>query len=49
MQHKSHLRLIDGEDLVDLVLQHYDQFDARYTGIIPLRRVFVPAPVRDEG
>ena len=49
LQHKSHLRLIDGEDLVDLGLQHYDQFDARYKGLIPPRRVFVPAPVGDEG
>jgi restriction system protein len=42
---KSNLRLIDGEELVDLVLQHYDQFDAKYKGLLPLRRVFVPAPL----
>ena len=42
---KSNLRLIDGEEFVDLVLQHYDQFDAKYKGLLPLRRVFVPAPL----
>jgi restriction system protein len=45
---KSNLRLIDGEELVELVLQHYDQFDSRYKGLIPLRRVYVPQAL-DEG
>ena len=39
---KSNLRLIDGKTLVDLVLQHYDEFDSRYKGIMPLKRVYVP-------
>lgn len=39
---KSNLRLIDGEELVRLVFSHYDTFDARYKGLIPLRRVYVP-------
>jgi restriction system protein len=39
---KSNLRLIDGEALVDLVLAHYEQFDSRYKGILPLKRVYVP-------
>jgi len=46
-RNKSNLRLIDGDDLVDLVLQHYDKFDSRYKGILPLRRVFVPVPLED--
>lgn len=40
---KSNLRLIDGEELVELVLAHYEQFDSRYKGILPLKRVYVPA------
>ena len=39
---KSNLRLIDGEELVDLILSHYEQFDSRYKGILPLKRVYVP-------
>jgi len=39
---KSNLRLIDGDDLVNLILQHYEQFDSRYKGLLPLKRVFVP-------
>ena len=42
---KSNLRLVDGEELVRLVFQHYDQFDARYKGLLPMRRVYVPEPI----
>lgn len=42
---KSNLRLIDGEELVGLILQHYEQFDSRYKGLLPLRRVYVPEPL----
>lgn len=41
-QGKSNLRLIDGEELVGLILQHYEAFDARHKGLLPLRRVCVP-------
>jgi restriction system protein len=39
---KSNLRLIDGENLVGLILGHYEQFDSRYKGMLPLKRVYVP-------
>jgi restriction system protein len=39
---KTNLRLIDGDELVDLVYQHYEQFDSRYKSVLPLRRVYVP-------
>lgn len=41
---KSKLRLVDGDELVDLVLAHYDQLDSRYKGLIPLKHVYVPDP-----
>jgi restriction system protein len=44
---KSNLRLIDGENLVALVLEHYDQFDSRYKGLLPMKRVYIPAPIDD--
>lgn len=46
---KSNLRLIDGVQLVDLVLEHYEEFDAQYKGLIPLKRVYVPQPIEDDG
>jgi len=46
---KSNLRLIDGDELVKLIFDHYEQFDARYKGILPLRRVFVPEAIEGIG
>jgi len=42
---KSNLRLIDGFELVDLILAHYEAFDSSYKGLLPLRRVYVPQPL----
>ena len=45
---KSNLRLVDGNELVDLVLVHYDEFDSRYKGLLPLKRMYVPDPEQPE-
>jgi len=42
---KTNLRLIDGTDLVNLILAHYEDFDSSYKRILPLRRVYVPEPL----
>lgn len=42
---KSTLRLLDGDALVELILAHYEAFDARYKGALPLKRVYVPEAV----
>jgi restriction system protein len=39
---KPNLRLIDGEELIKLILTHYDEFDSTYKAILPLRRVYIP-------
>lgn len=39
---KDNLRLIDGEELVELVFKHYERFDVKYKGLLPMRRVYVP-------
>jgi restriction system protein len=39
---RSNLRLIDGEELVDLILEHYESFSPEYKRKLPMRRVFVP-------
>jgi restriction system protein len=44
---KSNLRIIDGEELVELILQHYEQFDSRYKGLLPLKRVYVPETLEE--
>ncbi|HNI07624.1 MAG TPA: restriction endonuclease [Thiobacillaceae bacterium] len=44
-QGKANLRLIDGDEFVDLIFQHYEHFDARHKGLLPLRRVYVPEDI----
>jgi restriction system protein len=44
---KPNLRLIDGEELIKLIMTHYDQFDSTYKAILPLRRVYIPDTVGD--
>ncbi len=39
---KSNLRLIDGNELVSLILEHYESFDSGYKGLIPLKKVYIP-------
>jgi restriction system protein len=46
---KGNLRLIDGEELVDLIFEHYDKLDSRYKGLLPLRRVYIPEAVGSGG
>lgn len=41
-RNKTNLRLIDGPELVKMVLNHYEQFDSKYKGLIPLKRVYIP-------
>ncbi|MFH1698786.1 MAG: restriction endonuclease [Candidatus Omnitrophota bacterium] len=44
---KSNLRLIDGNELVDLILEHYESFDSGYKGLIPLKKVYLPETFED--
>lgn len=42
---KQNLRLVNGEEVLALIMRHYDDFDAQYKSIIPLKRVFIPVPI----
>ena len=46
-RNKTNLRLIDGDELVDLLLQHYEQFDSNYKGLIPLKHVYIPESFKE--
>jgi restriction system protein len=39
---RTNLRLIDGDELVDLILDHYEALAADHKRTLPLRRVYVP-------
>jgi restriction system protein len=45
---RTNLRLIDGDELVSLILNHYDAFDSRYKGILPLKRIFIPEAIIEQ-
>lgn len=47
-QSKANLRLINGEELVNLVFAHYESLDSRYKGILPLKKVYVPEAIPDQ-
>ncbi|MBA7588357.1 hypothetical protein ES708_30412 [subsurface metagenome] len=40
---QNNLRLIDGYELVDIILEHYDELDTKYKNTIPLNNVFLPS------
>lgn len=44
---RSDLRLIDGDELIQFVLGHYDQLDPKYKRLLPLKKVYVPEASRD--
>jgi restriction system protein len=39
---RTNLRLIDGQELVDLIFEHYEDFSPEYKRQLPMRRVYVP-------
>ncbi|WP_417255071.1 restriction endonuclease [Celeribacter sp.] len=41
-RNRAKLRLINGEQLVDMIFEHYAQLSPRYRSMIPLKRIFVP-------
>lgn len=43
---KSNLRLIDGEEFIQLVLAHYGEFEPRYKAVLPLKRVYIPGTLK---
>jgi len=47
-RNKPNLRLIRGDELVGLVFLHYEKFDSRYKGLLPLKRVYIPDPEETE-
>lgn len=43
----ARLRLLDGDELVNLILQHYQKISPRYRTILPLKQIYVPDLVVD--
>ncbi|MBU4566399.1 MAG: restriction endonuclease [Desulfarculus sp.] len=47
-KNKSNLRLVDGDELVKLLLDHYQDLSPRYKALIPLKQIYVPDPAQEE-
>jgi len=43
-QGKKYINLVDKDDLVDLVLSHYEDLDDRYKSLLNLKKKDVPLP-----
>ncbi len=44
-QMKPNLRLIDGPELVDLVVKHYQKLSSAYQTLLPLQATYIPKPL----
>lgn len=44
---KNNLRLINGNELVELIFEHYESFDPRYRTILPLKKGYLPVTSGD--
>ncbi|NBB81055.1 MAG: restriction endonuclease [Verrucomicrobia bacterium] len=41
-RNRAKLRLIDGEQFVEMLLENYDKLSPRYRSLIPLKQIYVP-------
>jgi restriction system protein len=41
-RNRAKLRLIDGDQFVEMVLQHYPKMSPRFRGLMPLKQIYVP-------
>jgi len=37
-----------GEEFGDLIFSHYEQFNSQYKSLLPLKRIYVAAPVAED-
>ena len=42
------IRGINGTELVELILKYYDKLDEKYQRMFPLKKVYIPVPVKSE-
>lgn len=45
---RPNLRLLDGAMLTELIFRHYDRFEPQWQTLIPLKRRYIPGPVKSE-
>lgn len=45
---KSNLRTIDGDELIDIILENYEKLDSKYKALIPLKNIYIPTQLDAE-
>ena len=45
---RPNLRLLDGAMLTELIFRHYDKFEPQWQTVIPLKRRYIPGPVKSD-
>ena len=45
---KPNLRLLDGPGLIELIYEHYHQFEPRYQMLLPLKKSYIPGPLGND-
>lgn len=45
---RPNLRLINGDELIQFILRHYDQLAPKYRALLPLKKIYVPEPMSEE-
>lgn len=45
---KANLRIIDGDELIELILKNYEKLDSKYKAIIPLKNIYIPTQVEGQ-
>jgi restriction system protein len=46
---KHNLRLISGNELVELIFEHYDQFEPKYQMLLPMKKIYIPGALSMDG
>jgi restriction system protein len=44
---KDNLRLIDGDELIELIFNHYERFEPRYQMLLPLKKIYIPGQISE--
>ena len=48
LERHHEIRGINGEELSDLIMIHYDELDDKYKDMIPMERVYIPVPKEED-
>lgn len=45
---KPNLRIMDGDELIDIILNNYEKLNSKYKALIPLKNIYIPIQIDGE-